>query len=262
MFTVKGGNKRIASEIKKRTHELAQKIGSYPREIEDMVLKSVIVNDLPQDLKQFKDLKLYGTLLNYHGYGLMASMNAQTMSCVLDYILAMLNNENEPNRKKRIVKLTRQSLMAELGMTREDEGCSLAQLIVFFDNHKITFYAVDFRFFTVEHNKDKGYSRMNHYPILYFMIADNHFYPIEDKHVQLSISQINKCGGKPYIPAPKDLVKPDNKKIQILCELSHLRCFMQNPKYKGYRIICTELGWEYKLFTDFAVNGDIYNSGI
>ena len=64
--------------------------------------------------------------------------------------------------------------MAELGMTREDEGCSLAQLIVFFDNHKITFYTVDFRFFTVEHNKDKRYSRMNHYPIFNFMIAYNH----------------------------------------------------------------------------------------
>ena len=61
-------------------------------------MKSVIVNDLPQDLTQFNDLKLYGTLLNYHGCGLMAIMNAQTMSCVLDYILAMINNENEPNR--------------------------------------------------------------------------------------------------------------------------------------------------------------------
>ena len=262
VFTVKGGNQRIATEIKKQTTELAKKIGSYPREIESMVLKSVLVNSLPQDLKQFKDLKLYGTLLNYHGYNLLANMNTQTMSCVLDYILDMLNNENEPNRKKRIIKLTRQSLMDELGMTREDEGCSLAQLIVFFDNHKITFYAIDFRFFTVEHNKDKGYSRMNNYPILYFMISSNHLYPIPDKHVQLSISQINKCGGKPYIPAPKDLVKPDNKKIQILCELSHLRCFMQNPKYKGYRIICTELGGVDKLFTDFVVNGDIYNSGI
>ena len=68
-----------------------------------MVLKSVIVNDLPQDLKQFKDLKLYGTLLNYHGYGLTASMNAKTMSCVLEYILAMLNNENEPNRKNALL---------------------------------------------------------------------------------------------------------------------------------------------------------------
>ena len=104
VFTVKGGNKRIASEIKKkRAHEFAQKIGSYPREIEDMVLKSVIVNDLPQDLQQLNDLTLYGSLLNYHGYGLMASMNAQTMSCVLDYVIAMLNNENEPNRNNALL---------------------------------------------------------------------------------------------------------------------------------------------------------------
>ena len=37
---------------------------------------------------------------------------------------------------------------------------------------------------------------------------------------------------------------------------------MQNPEYKGYRIICTKLGWADKLFTDFVINGDIYNSGI
>ena len=35
--------------------------------------------------------------------------------------------ERTKNKTKRIVKLTRQSLMAELGMTHEDEGCSLAQ---------------------------------------------------------------------------------------------------------------------------------------
>ena len=147
--------RRVANAIKHATQELADKIGSYPREIEDMVLDTVVVNNVPQDLQQFKDLKLFGTLLNYHGYGLMARMNAQTMSCVLDYILDMLNNENESNRKKRIVKLTRQSLMVELGMAREDEGCSLAQLIVFFDNHKITFYAVDFRFLRLNITKTK-----------------------------------------------------------------------------------------------------------
>ena len=37
---------------------------------------------------------------------------------------------------------------------------------------------------------------------------------------------------------------------------------MQDPEYKGYRIICTELGWVDKLFTDFVVNGDIYNTGL
>ena len=53
------------------------------------------------------------------------------------------------------MKLNKDTLMAGLRMTREDEGCSLTELIVFFDNHKITFYAVDFRFFTIEHNKTK-----------------------------------------------------------------------------------------------------------
>ena len=117
-------------------------------------------------------------------------------------------------------------------MRPEDEGCPLAQLIVVFDNHKITFYAVDFIFFTVEHNKDKGYSRMNNYSILYFMIADNQLYPIEDKHVQLSISQINKCGGKPYIPAPKELVKPDNNTYRF-CTSYHIcgvSCKILNTK--------------------------------
>ena len=98
-IVVKGGKRRITNAIKHATQELADKIGSYPREFEDMVLDTVVVNNVPQDLQQFKDLKIFGTLLNYHGYGLMARMNAQTMSCVLDYILDMLNNENEPDRK-------------------------------------------------------------------------------------------------------------------------------------------------------------------
>ena len=71
----------------------------------------------------------------------------------------MLNNKDEPNRNKRLMSLTRESLMAELGMTHENEGCSLNQLIKFFDNHKISFYAMDFRFLTVAHNKDKWHGK-------------------------------------------------------------------------------------------------------
>ncbi len=44
---------------------------------------------------------------------------------------------------------------------------------------------------------------MNHYPVLYFMIACNHIYPIEDKRTQLSISNINKKGGRAYNKIPK-----------------------------------------------------------
>ena len=103
---------------------------------------------------------------------------------------------------------------------------------------------------------------MNHYPVLYFMIAGNHLYPIEDQPTQMSISQINsKCGGKPFTKTT-ELVKPDNSKIQILYKMYHLRCFMNNPEFKGYRIICQELGWVDQLFVSFAQKGNLYNTGI
>ena len=156
-----------------------------------MVLKDVVINNVPQTLTQFKDIKLYGYLLSYHGYGLLAKEGNIANGCVLNYMLDKLNNPNETNRKKRIMKLNKDTLMLELGMTAEDEGCSLAQLIVFLDNHKITYYAVDYRFFTVDHNKDKEYSRMTNFPVLYFMIAGNHLYPIEGQPTHMSISQIN-----------------------------------------------------------------------
>ena len=66
-IVVKGGKRRIANAIKQATQELADKTGPYPRKIGDTVWGTVVVNAVPQDLKQFKDLKLFGTLLNYHG---------------------------------------------------------------------------------------------------------------------------------------------------------------------------------------------------
>ena len=63
---------------------------------------------------------------------------------------------------------------------------------------------MDFRFFTVAHNKDKWNGKMNNLPTLYFMISSNHLYPIIDKHTRASISNINaKSGGKPYVKKTK-----------------------------------------------------------
>ena len=154
-----GGKMKIAKAIVKATNELAERIGSYPREVTGMTLLRVLVNDTPTDLTQYRDLKLYGTLLSYHGYGLVVDKQITTASCVPDYVVAILNNENEPNRNKRIMKLTRESFMLEVGMVDANEGCPLSKLAIFCDNHHITYYAIDFRFFTIEHNKDKGYGR-------------------------------------------------------------------------------------------------------
>lgn len=261
---IKGGKNSVATAIKKATRELAEKIGSYPRTVTDMELTRVLINDAPANLTQFKDLKLYGTLLSYHGYNLVIDRQVITLSCVIDYIIAMLNNPDEPNRNKRIMKLTRQSLMAELGMTDENEGCTLNQLIMFFDKHKITYYAVDFRFFTVDHNKNKWPGKMNNLPTLYFMISSNHLYPIIDKHTQASISHINgNGGGKLYTKKtkPEELVNRD-KTIYRLYNMEDIDDFINNSSGGNVHLVSVEQGMVNALFEQFVVNGDIYNTGI
>ena len=37
---------------------------------------------------------------------------------------------------------------------------------------------------------------------------------------------------------------------------------MNNPEFRGYRIICQELGWVDKLFVSFAQERNLYNTGI
>ena len=53
-IVVKGGKRRIANANKHATQGLADRIGSYPREIEDMVVRTVVVHDVPHYLNQIK----------------------------------------------------------------------------------------------------------------------------------------------------------------------------------------------------------------
>ena len=62
-----------------------------------MKLISVTINNAPQKLQQFENSKLFGTLLSYHGYGLQ--INEIVNTCVPDYLLNKLNNNNEQNKK-------------------------------------------------------------------------------------------------------------------------------------------------------------------
>ena len=117
-------------------------------------------------------------------------------------------------------------------------------------------------FFTVSTNKDKEYQKRNHYPVLYFMIACNHLYPIEDKHTQLSLSNINKQVGKPYTHVLKVPTSIDTNKIQILHEKEHLLIRVDRKQFDNTHYICTEKGWVDTLFKHFVQQGDVYNSGI
>ena len=64
--------------------------------------------------------------------------------CVPEYILITYNNPKETNPRKRLAKLTMDTILQELNMKTIDEGCSIAHRAVFCDIHEITHYALDF----------------------------------------------------------------------------------------------------------------------
>lgn len=125
----------MAVAIKTATRDLADDTGTYPRTVTDLELAHAQITNTPAGLRQSKELKRFGTLISCHGYGLVVNRQLITSSCVIDFIIAMLNRKDEPNRTKRIMKLTRASLMLELGMNDENERCTLNQLTLFSDNH-------------------------------------------------------------------------------------------------------------------------------
>ena len=93
----------------------------------------------------FRDIKMYNTVFNYNGFGLQATQTETPNSCVPEYLLKLYNNPAETNPRKRLVKLKMDKILQELNMKTIDEGCSITQIAVFCDIHKITYYVIDFK---------------------------------------------------------------------------------------------------------------------
>ena len=141
------------------------------------------------------------------------------------------------------MKPTEDILLLELCMKDKNEGCTLENIIVFCEKHKITYYALDFRFITCSTNKDNQYHRMNHYPILYFMLACNHLYPIEDTRTQLSISQINKSIGKPVIKSSKQLTPINMSNVEVVYHWARKFKAIKNPDQNDSGFWDCSPGW-------------------
>ena len=119
-----------------------------------------------------------------------------TGSCVPDYVVATLNNDNGKDRNKRLKRLNHETVLIELGMKSLTEGCMLAQLIAFCERHIVTDYALKYKYATFKTNAgDKSRKRTN-LPPIYFMLGCRHLYPITNEFQQRSIRSINcKTGG-------------------------------------------------------------------
>ena len=68
----------------------------------------------------FRQLIMYGTILNYLGY--MANAVHTNGCCVPQLIFDTLHNPNEKNPRHIIAKLTMKHVIDDLGMQREEEG--------------------------------------------------------------------------------------------------------------------------------------------
>ncbi len=144
-------------------------------------------------------------------------------------------------------------------MTYINEGCTLNQIVMFCERHKITYYALDCRFQTISTNKDNGYQQRNKLPVLYFMVACNHLYPIYDKHMQLSISNINKqIGGCRAHKTIHDTRPSNTANIQIIHNIEEYLYNMENNTYNY--IVVVERGVVDSIFKYHVRNGDLYNN--
>ena len=120
---------------------------------------------------------MYGAIFNYIGFGLQALHSETPNACVPVYLLNTYNNQEETNPRKRLARLKMATILEQLNMKTIDEGCCIAQRAAFCDIHKITYYALDFKYKLFETNNHKGYR--SDLPRLIFICANNHLCPID-----------------------------------------------------------------------------------
>ena len=96
----------------------------YACELEDIIILRLYIDDVKIELKAFKDVKMFGIVLNICGYHLNLDNTKYEYvnACCVEYHVKMFN-------KVRDKQWTVERFMRELNMTSVDEGVSLRQLI-------------------------------------------------------------------------------------------------------------------------------------
>ena len=175
--SVAGGMNGVNFYIKHAITESVFRWEDSNYEIESINLTQLYVSKQRQQVSVgFRNIKMYNSVFNYIGYGLMAQQNEIPNTCVPTYLLKLSNNPKETNPRKRLKKLTMWKILKELKMESVTDGCSVKQLAEFCDEHKVSYYVLDYKYKLFESNKHLN----SNLPRLVFMCANNHLYPIED----------------------------------------------------------------------------------
>ena len=222
VFNVFGGKYKLRKGIEQKINEIRDLFeNDYLKELIDMKLVRLYIDDVKRNVQDFKDIKMFGTLLNLCGYDLDVGKYEFVNACSLEYHVSMFNQFRDN-------KWTTERFMNEVGMKSIDEGVSLNQLIPLYIKYKIGYHVVDFKYHLTASHHDHNYTPTRNYPSLFYMIENNHLYPIVNRQHQKSISQIkditHKKTFKPKIEKPqKRAVHIFHHPDEILFMLGHKR---------------------------------------
>lgn len=276
MTTVYGGVNGVKLFIKHKIIEMVYAYEDSDWEIISMsIIKLYIKKQKQTQNTNFRDIKMFGAVFNYNGFALEAIKSEVPNSCVPEYLLKLYNNPEETNPRKRLAKLTMDKLLQELNMKAIDEGCSIAQIAVFCEIHKITYYALDFKYKLFETNNHLGYN--SNLPRLVFVCATNHLFPVTDTEKRETIFKTcSAIGGK--LNKYKSQQKFENVKLGynetlknyvLLPDMSFYALFAKvesdkhhDAHYSTFRIIITTPGLCNTLFYEEIRRGNIHNGKV
>ena len=128
---------------------------------DSLKIKHIYMNNIRQDLTDFKDIRMFGTVLDVCGYGLSGEKYTYKNACVVEYHVEMFN-------KKVNQKWTIERFMKEIGMLSIDEGVSLNQLIPLYNKYRIRYHCVDFKYHKTASHNDRDYKANEIYPVLFY----------------------------------------------------------------------------------------------
>ena len=176
--TVYGGLQGLKLYIKTQVIKLVHMFEDSGTYVKNINLTNMYVSKRNQSISiDFKQIRMYGTLYNYNGYGLDAKN--YDGACVPNYLLETYNNQDVTNPRNKISKLNMPKPLEILGMQNMYEGCTIEQIAIFCNRYKITYYVMNFRFKLFETNSNPKNNR--HHETLIFLCANNHLYPAEKK---------------------------------------------------------------------------------
>ena len=276
MTTIFGGANGIKLFIKHKIISMVYGYEGSANEIISMSIVKLYVKKQKQTQNiNFRDIKMYNTVFNYNGFGLRATQTETPNSCVPEYLLKLYNNPEETNPRKRLAKLKMDKILQELNMKTIDEGCSITQIAVFCDIHKITYYVIDFKYKLFETNNHKGYN--SNLPRLVFVCANNHLYPVDDNEKRETIFKTSSSVGGgmkkykvqqqyeneklKYNEILKNYVFLEGMSFHVLLEKVQ-NDMRQDTNHSHHRIIVTERGLCNIIFYDEIRRGDIHNGKV